>query len=249
MKLLKHQLNEVDVSQRMDNGYVNATAMCQASGKLIGHYMSNATTQAFLEELSTAIGIPIAGLITKKMGGKPHEQGTWVHPQVAVNLGQWCSPKFAVVVSKWITDWMSGKHRKTHHVFIERYYDNKYNVAKGYFSVLGELQVRLYGEFEFAGHIIEEYAPDGRELRPDISAGMLFSKYLREFHPDIRDDFTYYNHVLPDGSTVPARQYPNTPFAGIFCNFTDYWMEHYAGKYFKSRDKVAYTMLPKLLKQ
>ena len=47
------------------------------------------------------MGIPTAGIVLTKMGkGVPrNEQGTWVHPQVAVNLGQWCSPKLAVAFS------------------------------------------------------------------------------------------------------------------------------------------------------
>lgn len=71
------------VSQRVTDGYFNATAMCRASGKLIGHYLANATTKAFLDELSSDIGIPISGLVQSVKGDQPQLQGTWVHPQVA----------------------------------------------------------------------------------------------------------------------------------------------------------------------
>ena len=43
-------------------------------------------------------------------GGNPQLQGTWVHPYVAINLGQWLSPKFSVQVSKWVFEWMNNDH-------------------------------------------------------------------------------------------------------------------------------------------
>jgi hypothetical protein len=49
------------------------------------------------------------GLVQIKKGGVKNEQGTWVHPQVAIHLAQWLSPTFAVKVSKWVFNWMSGK--------------------------------------------------------------------------------------------------------------------------------------------
>ena len=48
--------NEV-VTQRVTDGYFNATTMCRASGKLIGHYLANSSTKAFIEELSSDIGV------------------------------------------------------------------------------------------------------------------------------------------------------------------------------------------------
>ena len=61
--------------------------MCKAVGKMLGHYLENKTTKDFLEELASDIGIPISGLVIVRKGGKTAEQGTWVHPDVAINLG------------------------------------------------------------------------------------------------------------------------------------------------------------------
>ena len=82
--------------------------MCKAVGKNFADYRRLNTTQAFLGELASVMGIPITGLVLSIQGGKPYEQGTWVHPDVAVNLGQWLSPKFAVAVARWVRDWMTG---------------------------------------------------------------------------------------------------------------------------------------------
>jgi hypothetical protein len=52
-------------------------------------------------------GIPATLLVATKQHGVASEQGTWVHPDVAVNLAQWCSAKFAVQVSRWVREWMT----------------------------------------------------------------------------------------------------------------------------------------------
>ena len=44
----------------------------------------------------------------RKGRGNRVEQGTWGHPQVAINCGQWCSARFAVMVSNWVIQWMSS---------------------------------------------------------------------------------------------------------------------------------------------
>ncbi|MGK7903861.1 MAG: KilA-N domain-containing protein [Hormoscilla sp.] len=36
-------------------------------------------------------------------------QGTWVHPEVAIDLAQWLSPQFRIMVNRWIREWMSGR--------------------------------------------------------------------------------------------------------------------------------------------
>ena len=104
MSLITHNVNEITIGKRAIDGYINATAMCQACGKQLAHYLENQTTKAFLEALCENIGIPILDLAQVKRG---RNGGTWVHPQIAINLGQWCSPQFAVLVSKWVYEWMS----------------------------------------------------------------------------------------------------------------------------------------------
>lgn len=79
MSLITHSVNEITIGQRAVDGYINATAMCQACGKQLAHYLENQTTKAFLEALSENIGIPILDLAEVKRG---RNGGTWVHPQM-----------------------------------------------------------------------------------------------------------------------------------------------------------------------
>ena len=105
--IISHNHNDTLINQRYKDGYINLTAMGQANGKLVADYLRLDSTKAFLEELSADMGIPISELIQIKKGGRPEYQGTWGHPQVAINCGQWCSAKFAVLVTRWVMTWMT----------------------------------------------------------------------------------------------------------------------------------------------
>lgn len=131
--------------------------------------------------------------------------------------------------------------------FIVRYNDNWDNTDKGYFSVISELYVRLYGSFEKVGYKIPDRAFDGKEIRPDVSVGQLFAKYLIDFHPELGDSFKRYRHRFPNGITVKARQYKNE-LLGVFANYVDdIWIPERAEVYFRDRDPLALDYLPKLL--
>ena len=112
MQLIEHiEANEI-IYQRVEDGYINATTLCKACGKEIKHYNSNITTKEFLLELSRSVGIPTDQLIQVINNGPNELRGSWVHPQVAINLAQWASPRFAVLVSKWMSEWMKGTTQK-----------------------------------------------------------------------------------------------------------------------------------------
>ncbi len=153
LPLIGHVVGSVSIDQRANDGYVNATALCQAGGKQLGHYLENKVTKEFLNELSTDIGIPISQLVQIVIGGHPQMQGTWVHPQVAVNLGQWASPKFAVIVSKWVFEWMSGGIKESYKFpyHIRRYLINRGKIPSTHFSMLDQMTFKLLGALEFHG--------------------------------------------------------------------------------------------------
>ena len=111
LELIPHIVDAEIVQQRVKDGYINATAMCQAVGRPWSRYWEARASKDYAQALSSALGIPIAELIQSLSGGDPRFQGTWVHPQVAIHLAQWLSPEFAVKVTGWVYDWMSGKSK------------------------------------------------------------------------------------------------------------------------------------------
>ena len=96
-------LNNIVITSRPIDHYVNATQLCQAGGKKFSHWFSLETTKELINELSADAGIPASGLTDTKRGGNDKsKQGSWIHPDLSIQLAQWISPKFAIQVSKWV---------------------------------------------------------------------------------------------------------------------------------------------------
>lgn len=237
--------NEI-ISQRVTDGYVNATAMCKAVGKRWSHYLQLSTTKPFLDELSLTLKIPVDGvavngLIQTITGGIPHLQGTWVHPQIAIHLAQWLSPRFAVLVSQWVMEWMSGKSTTPNLPYhLRRYMANMNKVPYGYFSILNEITLHLIGPLEQLG-----YSVTYKQV-PDISVGKIFSKYLRDNNYPV-DDYPKYPHTYEDGRIVDARAYPNELLGILRKFFVEKWLKDKSEKYFADKDPSALPYLQKLL--
>ena len=63
------------------------------------------STKELIKTLESDVGIPTSQLIDSKKGNTTkYSQGSWIHPDLAVQLAQWISPKFALQVSKWIRE-------------------------------------------------------------------------------------------------------------------------------------------------
>lgn len=132
--------------------------------------------------------------------------------------------------------------------FVLRYNDNWNRTEKGYFSVIRELFVDLYGRLEMVGYKIPNKGVDGKEIRPDVSVGLLFRKYLVIHHPARIDDYKMYKHKFPNGMEFECKQYPND-MLHIFRQFVeDVWIPERASIYFADRDRMALDYLPKLLR-
>ena len=103
LKETKLVLNEVTVTSRKDDGYINATELCKAGNKKFSHWNSLDTTKELINVLSSDAGIPASLLVETKRGQTTKfDQGSWIHPDLAIQLAQWISPSFALQVSKWI---------------------------------------------------------------------------------------------------------------------------------------------------
>ena len=238
--LIEHSVDGGVVPQRPTDGYINATRLCRQARKQFGHYHSNAQTVAFLEELSLEIGIPISKLVQVIRGrGDTVEQGTWVHPQVAINLGQWLSPTFAVQVTKWVFDWMQGKTNPYMPVHVQRFLKNRSKIPHTHFSMLNEIYLNLFAALEDYGVI----PPD--KLMPDISTGRMFSDFLRQKGID-PDQFPTYQHEFADETRMPvqARLYPIEHLPEFRRYFNEVWLPTRAEGYFRERFPRALPYLP-----
>lgn len=262
--LITHEIENTFVLQRAVDGYVNATAMCKAVGKNFADYQRLEVTKAFLVELSKELGLPIAlssevktlqtnKLTVGSMGiptdllivtvtvGRNENRGTWVHPDVAINLGQWCSPKFAVAVTKWVREWTTGKSKIGLPYHIQRYMANMSEVPHTHFSMLNELTFALIGPLESRGYVM----PDN--MVPDISEGRMFCKWLRDEKGIETDVLPTYKHRYTDGRVVNAKLYPLALLAEFRLHFNEVWLPQRSMQYFRERSPEALPFLEPLL--
>ena len=103
--MLIHKWRDSDINQMPEvgqlgkysipKGYVNATQMCHANNKSWGHYKERKSTKAYWTALSNDIGFPISSLVIE-VDGYGSSQGTWIHPEIAIDLAQWVSVEFRI---------------------------------------------------------------------------------------------------------------------------------------------------------
>ena len=101
--LVVRSWNDTPISRRTSDGYINATAMCKANAKRWKDYHESDRCQTYLDALGSVAGNSGHALIESRSGGAGGG-GTWVHPQVAVDLARWISAPFAVWMDGWFLE-------------------------------------------------------------------------------------------------------------------------------------------------
>lgn len=79
--------------------YCNGTQMCKANNKRWSNYAQNKSSIAYWDGLSLDTGKPVSSLVITILGtpdGDASLQGTWVHPDIAMDLSQWISVPFRI---------------------------------------------------------------------------------------------------------------------------------------------------------
>ena len=207
--------------------------MCKASGRELKAYLRTNQTKEFLAELSRSVNIFTDQLVQIINTGPNETRGTWVHPDVAINLAQWLSPKFAVQVSKWVREWLTGQISGHMPLHVKRYIQNRSKIPHTHFSMLNEIYLNLIAPLEEVGFIV----PD--KMLPDASTGRMFSGFLRRkgLTPE---NFDSYEHEFSDyRPTVHARLYPIEYLPAFRKFFNEEWLPKHAQKYFKKRAPAA----------
>jgi hypothetical protein len=229
------------IPQRVGDGYISATALCKSVGKRFSDYSNLKVTQEFIVELSKQTQLGKEQLIHVINWGDPKSHGTWVHPFLAINLGQWLSPKFAVKVSQWVNEWQQGGSKAVMPTHIERYMQNRSKIPYTHFSMLNELTLNLIAPLEQAGYSLPQ------KMVPDISEGRMFCKWLRDNRGIEPNEFPTYAHEYPDGRVVKAKLYPNDLYEDFRKHFNETWLPNQAPKYFGERDLTALQFVETLL--
>jgi len=191
LALVPHTYQGALIQQRLNDGYINATAMCKAAGREWSGYRRLDNTEEFVTALEGSLQIHRDLLIRSFLVGPNEHRGTWVHPQIAIHLAQWLSADFAVLVSQWVFEWLSGRSPsdKVWQQFEDRVslvYDN---VPIGYFCVFREIA-------DVFAALFSRGVDPGTRMVLDISVGLAWAAHWREGKLDAvhgaRGNFPHY---------------------------------------------------------
>ena len=242
-EIIPHKLEGVCICQRVQDGYVNASAMCKAVDKSYGQYSSTEAGKEYALELSRSLRIPLDELVVHIGSGPNEARGYWVHPDIAVNLAQWCSAKFAVAVAQWVREWARRRSMESPALpyHLRRYVANSPRVPVGHWSMMTEMTLALIAPLEAQGYSLPE------RMLPDISQGRMFCGWLRKEHGVEPDDFPLYEHEFENGKIVAAKAYPDAWLPEFRKHLREVWMSTRMEDYFAERDPSALPYLKKLL--
>lgn len=103
-KLILEDNSTINIPVRND-GYINVTTLCKASNRRIDKWKETKESKELLQAFNV---IPqnrgITPLVALKGNSSEINQGTFAHPDIAIQIAQWCSSKFAIQVSQWIRE-------------------------------------------------------------------------------------------------------------------------------------------------
>lgn len=122
MTIITHCWKETQINQTsgdteiarytVPTGYVNVSKMCQHHNKLWADYKRMNGSTAYLEALSLDMGITTSNLIIEIKGtpnGDASLQGTWVHPEIAIDVAAWINVEFKVWANRTLRKVITGK--------------------------------------------------------------------------------------------------------------------------------------------
>jgi hypothetical protein len=115
-KLVTLQYNEIPVIFQSDDAYINATQIAKAFGKVPKDFLKTDSSKEYITALTKHLNsdgriIPSteSDLVLVRKGGVIDEQGTWLHPKLAIVFARWLNPDFAVWCDMQIDSLLKGE--------------------------------------------------------------------------------------------------------------------------------------------
>lgn len=162
--ITKQNIKEL-LKPRPTDGYLNATLMCKAYGKELAGWLRTKSTQDFLEALSLDMQIHMSNLVEVVRGrGDKVQQGTWIHPDIAIQLAQWLDPNFSIFVSRLVREWFANQNQPS----------SQPSLPQDYESALEQLLATVKQQKALAAKV-EEDAPKVESYERLMDAEGLYS--------------------------------------------------------------------------
>lgn len=88
--------------------FFNATVAAKAFDKQPSDWLRTQDTKDYVEAVRNFYGTEQDQLVIVRQGGEPNEQGTWLHPKLAIQFARWLHPEFAVWCDMQIEEILRG---------------------------------------------------------------------------------------------------------------------------------------------
>lgn len=97
------KLDDLIVVMMVENGYINATNICNENDKSFEDWLNEEGTEELISEIQKLH--PESELIMTVTEGIDEVRGTYVHPDMINHVISWCSPKYALKVSRIVNEY------------------------------------------------------------------------------------------------------------------------------------------------
>ena len=164
----------------------------------------------------------------------------------SINLVANLSPEFtAAIIKRWQELEAQAQKPKYNLAFMERAMMNRAAIKYGYFSVIDVVSDKIICGLEQMGAVF----PD--KFCPDISVGILWSKYLKNTgrSPELVGAIKYrHRYPKPNPRVVDAWAYPNEMYAEFLEWLRSDWMSRHMYRYFSDKDKELMLLADQAIK-
>ena len=260
--MITREMHGVIVPQENQDGYINATALAKAYKQATGkrkdpsNWLRSKQAKEYIAYVASVTQICVTLLVQIKQGGNLEtiEQGTWIHPKLALAYASWLSPEFQYQVTEWIEQWARGdftraqqpnKQQMQSFYWLARLkeFRKKTVIPQGYWSIFEET-ICVIADLEDFGFI----APEGMVM--DISIGKCWANHLRKQKINPNELARKYHHYYPGWfHSVKANIYPNQ-YLGEFRDWLQLkYSPHQLPKYLENKGYLEALPAAKLLVQ
>ena len=99
------KINNIRIEVRLSDNFVNATQLCKAGGKEFSHWTILKSSKELIKSLQNTLHdgvLPRIKLVDVKKGNSSKfTQGSWIHPDLLLNLANWISPEISNEIAEW----------------------------------------------------------------------------------------------------------------------------------------------------
>jgi len=94
-------VNNTVVESRVSDNYINATKLCIAGGTQINIWISLESTKELLKAFESNYGLS-SNILLQTDDESTIKEDIWIHPDLAIQLGNWISHNIGIQICKWI---------------------------------------------------------------------------------------------------------------------------------------------------